>query len=97
MYEWIKNQMYGGMLMYKKNRYLDELGIPRKIYSGNFVREKKIIGFLRGIVMGLIIGIYSIWMYHLQNGYTRTCVSLIRLSDYIWMSTTTLKMMEIKS
>lgn len=28
--------------MYKKNRYLDELGIPRRIYSGNFVREKKI-------------------------------------------------------
>lgn len=28
--------------MYKKNRYLDELGIPRRIYSGNFVRERKV-------------------------------------------------------
>ena len=29
------------MLMYRRNRYLDELGIPRSLYCGNFVREKK--------------------------------------------------------
>ena len=34
------------MLMYRKNRYLAELGIPRKIYCGDFVREKK---FYRGL------------------------------------------------
>ena len=28
--------------MIKKNRYLDELGIPRAIYGGNFVHEKKL-------------------------------------------------------
>ena len=28
--------------MNRKNRYLDELGIPRRIYCGNFVREKKV-------------------------------------------------------
>lgn len=27
--------------MMRKNRYLDGLGIPRQIYCGNFVREKK--------------------------------------------------------
>lgn len=29
------------MLLYRKNRYLDELGIPRALYRGNFIREKK--------------------------------------------------------
>lgn len=28
--------------MNRKKQYLDELGIPRKIYCGNFVREKKV-------------------------------------------------------
>lgn len=33
--------------MYRNNRYLDELGIPRKIYCGNFIREKKFIRLLQ--------------------------------------------------
>jgi hypothetical protein len=33
--------------MSRKNRYLDELGIPRKIYGGNFVREKKVYRLLQ--------------------------------------------------
>ena len=28
--------------MYRRNRYLDELGLPRKTYCGNFVHEKKL-------------------------------------------------------
>lgn len=35
------------MLMYRKNRYLDELGIPRRLYCGNFVREKKLYRLLQ--------------------------------------------------
>lgn len=35
------------MLMYRKNRYLDELGIPRRLYCGNFVREKKFYRLLQ--------------------------------------------------
>ena len=35
------------MLMYRRNRYLDELGIPRSLYCGNFVREKKFYRLLQ--------------------------------------------------
>ncbi len=43
------NNALGGLLirrkcepMKRRNRYLDELGIPRAIYAGNFVAEKKL-------------------------------------------------------
>ena len=35
------------MLMYRRNRYLDELGIPRSLYCGNFVRDKKFYRLLQ--------------------------------------------------
>lgn len=69
------------MLMYRRNRYLDELGIPRSLYCGNFVREKKFYRLLQRYRYGVdyrdifnMDASFAEWLYSHMRMYKENSV-----------------------